>query len=153
MWMMVGISIHLDGEERTPMKFIITETNDILISHSGLALAGALLQGTGIQRRAKNIRLGERKRPEVSHGDELHLLEGMPAEWLKPGMQTVLCSVATPFGPLDMSVSVAADGKSAAIEVKPLAANCKNVVVHLPGGAKREIAPQQGGKITFPLAA
>lgn len=59
------------------MKFIISETDEILISHSGLALAGALLQGTGIQRRAKDIRLGERRRPEVSNGDVLTSMVGL----------------------------------------------------------------------------
>ena len=54
-----------------PMKFIISETDEILVSHSGLGLAGALLQGTGIQKRSSAIRLGDRKRPEVSHGDVL----------------------------------------------------------------------------------
>jgi hypothetical protein len=77
MWMMMGISIHLEGEERKPMKFIISETDEILISHSGLALAGALLQRTGIQRRANDIHLGERRRPEVSHGDVLTSMIGL----------------------------------------------------------------------------
>jgi hypothetical protein len=89
---------------------------------------------------------------EIDRGDELHLLEGMPAEWLKPSMTTRLSGVATPFGPLDMSVIVAADGNSAVLDVKPLATNCRAIVVHLPGGTTREIAPQQGGKVTFPPA-
>ncbi|MCC7475303.1 MAG: hypothetical protein IT425_07900 [Pirellulales bacterium] len=89
---------------------------------------------------------------EIDRGDELHLLEGMPAEWLKPSMTTRLNGVATPFGPLDMIVAVSGDGKTAVLEVKPLADNCKAVVVHLPGGGRREIAPQQGGKRTFALA-
>ena len=59
------------------MKFIISETDEILISHSGLALAGALLQGTGIQRRANGICLGERRRPEVPHGDVLTSMIGL----------------------------------------------------------------------------
>ena len=54
-----------------PMKFIISETDEILVLHSGLGLAGALLQGTGIQKRSSAIRLGDRKRPEVSHADVL----------------------------------------------------------------------------------
>jgi hypothetical protein len=53
------------------MKFIISETDEILVSHSGLGLAGALLQGTGIEKRSNAIRLGDRKRPEVCHGDVL----------------------------------------------------------------------------------
>jgi hypothetical protein len=86
---------------------------------------------------------------EIDRGDELHLLEGMPAEWLKPGMTTRLDRVATPFGPLQMTVAVAADGQSAELTVKPLAANCKAVVVHLPDGSKKRISPQEGGTITF----
>jgi len=39
------------------MKFIISETDEILVSHSGLALAGAILQGTQIRKRASAIRL------------------------------------------------------------------------------------------------
>jgi hypothetical protein len=88
---------------------------------------------------------------EIDRGDELHLLEGMPAEWLKPGMATRLNGVATPFGPLHLAVLVAADGKTATLEIKPLAANCKAVVVHLPDGTKREISPLQGGSLTFPI--
>jgi hypothetical protein len=53
------------------MKFIISETDEVLVSHSGLALAGAILQGTQIRKRASAIRLGDRKRPEVSHADVL----------------------------------------------------------------------------------
>ena len=75
--MMVGTSIHPEGGERTPMQFIISETDEILISHGGLALAGALLQGTAIQRRANDIRLGERKRPELAHGDVLASMIGL----------------------------------------------------------------------------
>jgi hypothetical protein len=77
MWMMVGITIHLEGEERKPIKFIISETDEILIFHSGLALAGALMQGTSIQCRANDMSLGERRRPEVSNGDVLTLMIGL----------------------------------------------------------------------------
>jgi Transposase DDE domain group 1 len=59
------------------MKFTISETDEILVSHSGLGLAGALLQGTGIQKRTHGIRLGDRKRPEVSHGDVLVAMIGL----------------------------------------------------------------------------
>jgi hypothetical protein len=75
--MMVDISIHREGGERTPMQFIISETDEILISHSGLALAGALLQGTAIQRQANDIRLGQRKRPALAHGNVLASMIGL----------------------------------------------------------------------------
>lgn len=46
-----------------PMKFVISETDEVLVSHAGLALAGAILRGTRIAKRASAVRLGEGKRP------------------------------------------------------------------------------------------
>ena len=60
-----------------PMKFIISETDEILVSHSGMALAGSLLRGTAIQKRINRIRLGDRKRPEVPHGDVATAMIGL----------------------------------------------------------------------------
>jgi len=89
----------------------------------------------------------------LDRGGELHLLEGMPREWLGRGMVTKLNGVATPFGPLHMSVRVDKQGKTATLDVKPLSANCTSIVVHLPDGGTSRIAPQQGGQITFPIHA
>ncbi len=89
----------------------------------------------------------------LDRGDEMHLLEGMPAEWLGPGMVTKLHGIASTFGPLHLAVQVAKDGKTATVEVKPLAANCKTIVVHLPNGATRHISAQKGGRIEFPVDA
>lgn len=59
------------------MKFMISETDEILVSHSGLALAGSLVRRTAIQKRINRIRLGDRKRPEVSHGDVVAAMIGL----------------------------------------------------------------------------
>jgi hypothetical protein len=59
------------------MKFVISETDEILVSHSGLALAGSLVQRTAIQKRINRIRLGDRKRPEVPHGDVAAAMIGL----------------------------------------------------------------------------
>jgi hypothetical protein len=87
----------------------------------------------------------------LDRGDELHLLEGFPREWAGPGMITRLRGVATPFGPLDLTVQVDPVGKTATLDVKPLAANCQAVVVHLPDGTIRRLPAQKGGVVTFPL--
>ena len=87
----------------------------------------------------------------LDRGDEMHLLEGFPREWAGPGMTTRLRGVATPFGPLDLTVQADQDGKTATLSVKPLAANCKAVVVHLPDGGTKQISAQQGGTVTFPV--
>lgn len=59
------------------MQFTISATDEILVSHSGLALVGALLQGTNLRSRAGDIRLGDRKRPAVSHGDVVTAMIGL----------------------------------------------------------------------------
>jgi len=59
------------------MEFVINETNEILVSHSGLALAGAVLEGSPLRRRLNGICLGERKRPEIPHGDVLSAMIGL----------------------------------------------------------------------------
>jgi hypothetical protein len=89
---------------------------------------------------------------ELDRGDELHLLEGMPAQWLGAGMTTRLSGVATPFGPLHLVVRVSSDGQMATLDVRPLAANCKSIVVHRPDGGTSRIAAGQGGSISFPAA-
>ncbi len=88
---------------------------------------------------------------ELDRGDELHLLEGMPAQWLGAGMTTRLNGVATPFGPLHLAAHLSRDGQTVTLDIQPLAANCRSVVVHLPGGSTHRIAPQRGGKLTFPV--
>ena len=89
----------------------------------------------------------------LDRGDELHLLEGFPRQWAGPSMTTRLKGVATPFGPLDLTVQAAQDGKTATLEVKPLASNCKAVIVHLPEGGTKQISAQQGGSLSFPITA
>jgi hypothetical protein len=87
----------------------------------------------------------------LDRGNELHLLEGFPRQWAGAGMITRLNQVATPFGPLDLTVQIGQDGKTARLEVKPLSANCRAVIVHLPGGGTKQISAQQGGTINFPV--
>jgi hypothetical protein len=83
--------------------------------------------------------------------DEMHLLEGMPKQWLAPGMVTRLDGIATPFGPLKMKLAVDSAGMTAMLEVSPLAANCSGVVVHLPDGSTRRLPAQDGGRLEFPI--
>jgi hypothetical protein len=59
------------------MEFIITQTDEVLVSHSGLALAGVLLGQSPLRKRLNAIRLNERKRPEVPHGDVLVAMIGL----------------------------------------------------------------------------
>jgi hypothetical protein len=85
----------------------------------------------------------------LDRGDELHLLEGLPPEWLGPGMTTRLKGIATPFGSLEMTLQADNRGGKATLSVKPVGANCKAVVVHLPSGDTRRLDPRKGGTIVF----
>jgi hypothetical protein len=53
------------------VRFKISETDEVLVSHSGLALVGALLAKTKLKREINHIRLAGRPRPEISHFDTL----------------------------------------------------------------------------------
>lgn len=55
----------------------------------------------------------------LERGSELHLLEGLPQSWLKPGAVSELDNAPTSFGPLSMRLQVSKDGKSARLRVLP----------------------------------
>jgi hypothetical protein len=96
----------------------------------------------------------------LDRNDELHLFEGLPAEWAQPGMRTAISGAATPFGPLTVSLEIADDGRTADLLLEPLAdAGCKAVVVHLGGWASDEsektlsLDPGRKHRISIPLAS
>ena len=59
------------------MEFVIRHTDEILVSHSGLALAGALLEQSSLRKQLNTIDLGRRRRPDVPHGDVLLSMTGL----------------------------------------------------------------------------
>ncbi|MBK9390576.1 MAG: hypothetical protein IPN68_10390 [Bacteroidetes bacterium] len=76
----------------------------------------------------------------LDRGSDLHLFEGLPPEWTKPGMVTRLNGIATPFGALKMELKVETDGRSAHLRVEPLTdPSCKNIIVHLSGWTKSSV--------------
>lgn len=88
----------------------------------------------------------------LDRGDELHLFEGLPTEWTKPGMVTKLNGIATPFGKLTMELKVTADGKTATLRVEPLSdPSCRKIVVHTPVGTTIELNPKKPQTIRIPL--
>lgn len=70
----------------------------------------------------------------LERGDELHLMEGLPAEWVKPGAVTSLTDMPTEFGPLSLTLRVADDGRTAALKVTaPPRTPARRIVLHLDG--------------------
>lgn len=68
----------------------------------------------------------------IDRGNEMHLFEGLPIEWIQPGMVTSLKDVATPFGKLSFTLQVDKMGKNAVLNVCKLTdTSCKGIYVHL----------------------
>ncbi len=75
----------------------------------------------------------------LDRGNELHLFEGLPKEWIKPGMTTKLTGVATPFGALSLELKVAPNGRIASLQIDPLSDDsCEEIIVHLNGWTNGE---------------
>ena len=96
----------------------------------------------------------------IDRGRELHLLEGLPRAWTRPGMVTRLRGVATPFGPLHMTLAVDEAGESARLTVDPLpAGDCRRIVVHRAGWAAAKagrplpLDPTEKHEVRIPLPA
>ncbi len=94
----------------------------------------------------------------IDRGDELHLFEGMPAEWLGAGMKTALHEITTPFGPVSFTLQVDASGKTADLRIEPLPdAACRAVVVHLAewgdakGGKTLRLDPCKDNRVSIRL--
>ena len=79
-----------------PVSFQITQGEEALTSHSGLALIGALMGRTRLAARVDEITLAERPEPEFSHGDVLTSMIGMLALG-KPDFEAVEAFRADPF--------------------------------------------------------
>ncbi len=50
---------------------------------------------------------------EFDRGNELHLFEALPGQWLKPGAAVRLNELSTPFGRINLSLTVDSEGKTA----------------------------------------
>jgi hypothetical protein len=94
----------------------------------------------------------------LDRGNELHLLEGLPPEWLQPGMKTALNGIATPFGKLTFTLQVDAQGGTASLDIERLPdTSCKGLFVHLGewGTANRtnpvKLDPGKPNRLTIKL--
>jgi len=70
---------------------------------------------------------------QIDRGNTLHLLEGLPEEWIGPEMTTEINEMPTPFGPLSFTLKISKDGRYADMAVKALKDNCTDLYVHCNG--------------------
>ena len=83
----------------------------------------------------------------LERGNQLHLLEGLPASWTKPGNKTQLSQIPTSFGTMSISLTMAKDGKSAKIKVDPPnREQIEKIVVHTEHFARLVKAIYLNGK-------
>jgi hypothetical protein len=69
---------------------------------------------------------------------ELHLFEGLPREWAQPGMVTRIKDVLTEFGPISLTLAIAADGSRASLTMDLKQRSVpEKVVMHLDGWSGR----------------
>jgi hypothetical protein len=94
----------------------------------------------------------------LDRGSELHLFEGLPAAWTRPGMITRLTNISTPFGHLRFELAIDAEGRNASLDIAPLYDNgCRKIIVHLGGWASgdasavRELNPGEEHHLKIPL--
>ena len=67
----------------------------------------------------------------LERGQELHLFEGLPLSWTKPGDELRLDEIATSFGKISLSLLVSKDGHSALLKIKaPNREKMGRIVVH-----------------------
>ncbi len=75
----------------------------------------------------------------LERGRELHLFEGLPPTWARPGAVTRVENVLTEFGPVTFELRVADDGSQATLNLDPPTRNpAGKIVVHLAGWSGRE---------------
>lgn len=55
----------------------------------------------------------------LERGNELHLFEGFPPAWAKPGAVTRMQNIVTEFGPLSFEFRVAKDGRNGELKLTP----------------------------------
>ena len=74
----------------------------------------------------------------LERGDELHLFEGLPKSWMRPGAVVRLQEVLTEYGPISLELKVSADGASARLHLEPPRRNPPaKIVLHLEGWSGR----------------
>ncbi|MCY3020154.1 MAG: hypothetical protein NTW87_14145, partial [Planctomycetota bacterium] len=75
----------------------------------------------------------------LERGDELHVCEGLPAAWVRPGMKTLVRGAPTDFGPVSLSLEVNADGSKAHLSFESGKTNPpRKIVLHLAGWSGRD---------------
>ena len=93
---------------------------------------------------------------ELDRGNDLHLFEGLPKQWIKAGDHTRLNGILTPFGRINLALTVNTEGDSAKLDLEFLDSSNlpANIVIHREawGIAKpKAVKPEQKIEVMLPL--
>jgi hypothetical protein len=55
---------------------------------------------------------------ELDRGNDLHLFEALPPNWIAPGRRVALHGILTPFGPVELSLVVNSRGDAAQLKLQ-----------------------------------
>jgi len=82
----------------------------------------------------------------LERGNELHLFEGLPVAWTKPGDNTVLKDIPTTFGKAEVELEMSNNGKIATVKITtPDRENLEKVVLHLEQFNRKVKSVTKGG--------
>lgn len=93
---------------------------------------------------------------ELDRGKELHLFEGLPKQWVKAGAITKLNGIRTPFGRINLDLTVNAKGDNAMLNLAFLDPGQlpEKVVIHKDGwtsGKTETVKPEQKIALNIPI--
>jgi hypothetical protein len=94
---------------------------------------------------------------EFDRGNELHLFEALPKQWVKAGAVTQLNGLRTPFGRINLKLTVSAKGNEAKLDLAFLDSGNlpEKVVIHkkswTAGGGEESVKPAQHIALTIPI--
>ncbi len=93
----------------------------------------------------------------LERGDELHLLEGLPAAWIRPGAEARFREIPTSFGPMSLALRISPDGRAATLDLDPPSREpMAKIVVHLEsfaheaGEFRVDGQPLSGSSLSIP---
>ena len=86
-----------------PVNLVVSQTDESLTTHSGLALVGRMLGRSGLARRMDAIALPVRPQPEIGHGDVVTAMVGLLTLG-KPDFEAVEAFREDPFFALSLGL-------------------------------------------------
>jgi hypothetical protein len=132
-WLWIG-----EGQESVPILYDIANHASPLLAWweeqmprgKGNQLGGDMPHNWGSAEFIRQVR----QMLVLERGGELHLCEGFPAAWARPGMVTRVRGVLTEFGALEFVLAVSADGRRADLDFSvPQRVRPQRVVLHMDG--------------------